>query len=320
MSPPRAPLRAPVRGVATAGSLAGSSRTPGGGLDGGSLLGSALSGRSRDRIISVAAVLLLGAGSLSAQGIDPSYLVHLTPQVEGATGTVRSVECFLDVDPSGSPLAAWSLGICHDAALVAPLAAVPGDALATLRNGAPVDFLILEFEPTLGVVHGVVVCFSSCASLPAATSDLSLFAVDYALVGEPGSTTQLATCDSVAISGNPVATIVVTTSAGSRVPLQQPAAVTILEPAFIRGDCGGDGDVSIADAIFLLASLFDTAVVVPCRDACDANDDGALNIADPVRALGYLFGGEGPLAAPFPACGTDPNPDDLPCASPPGGC
>jgi hypothetical protein len=149
---------------------------------------------------------------------------------------------------------------------------------------------------------------------------LPLFSVDYEIVGAAGESGEIAYCDTVAISGNPVSTIVVTTAAGSRVPIQDAATVTIFETEFRRGDCGNDGSVGIADAIYQLSVLFGPAEPLPCADACDANDDGLLNIADPVRSLGHLFGGEPPLASPYPGCGIDPTDDALDCTAPTVGC
>jgi len=50
-----------------------------------------------------------------------------------------------------------------------------------------------------------------------------------------------------------------------------------------------------------------------CSDAADAHDDGALDISDAITVLGHLFGGYGPLSAPFELCGGDPTPDKLSC-------
>ena len=47
----------------------------------------------------------------------------------------------------------------------------------------------------------------------------------------------------------------------------------------------------------------------PCREACEANGDGAVNIADMVWILGYLFAGGPAPVAPFPDCGPDPEPE-----------
>lgn len=89
--------------------------------------------------------------------------------------------------------------------------------------------------------------------------------------------------------------------------------------SFRRGDANGNGDVDIADAVFVLASLFvPGASPTDCADAADANDDGALDVSDAVRLLSALFTGtSGPLPAPYPGCGTDPTVDGLDCGSAP---
>jgi hypothetical protein len=90
---------------------------------------------------------------------------------------------------------------------------------------------------------------------------------------------------------------------------------------FVRGDTNADGRVNIGDAVCALTYLFGDQgdpckmTVANCFDMADANDDGKVNIGDPIRILGYLFGNAGPLAAPFDACGIDPNMDTLNCAS-----
>jgi len=79
---------------------------------------------------------------------------------------------------------------------------------------------------------------------------------------------------------------------------------------FTRGDATGDGRAGITDAIAVLQYLFRDGAI-DCEEAADANDDGYLDIADPVRLLLALFAGVTPLAPPFPACGPDPTPDGL---------
>ena len=58
-----------------------------------------------------------------------------------------------------------------------------------------------------------------------------------------------------------------------------------------------------------------SGVTLGCLDAADANDDGALNIADPIRLLGYLFAHGAVLPAPFDTLGFDPTGDALECAT-----
>lgn len=102
------------------------------------------------------------------------------------------------------------------------------------------------------------------------------------------------------------------------------AVVVIATPCppsdlFLRGDANGDLGVNIADAVFLLNSLFvPGSPEVPCSDGGDVNDDGGLNIADAVYLLNALFvPGSSPIPDPNPECGEDPTADGLDCATPP---
>ena len=90
------------------------------------------------------------------------------------------------------------------------------------------------------------------------------------------------------------------------------ATVGTAEARFVRGDLNDDGTVNIADPIALLGYLFGTDEVPACQDAADGNDDGDINIADAIAILGHLFGGTGELPAPFPDCGADGAADALP--------
>ncbi|MGE3166446.1 MAG: hypothetical protein AB7O52_16210 [Planctomycetota bacterium] len=88
---------------------------------------------------------------------------------------------------------------------------------------------------------------------------------------------------------------------------------------FIRGDADFDGTITLADAVGILGYLTGASVV--CRDALDTNDDGALDIVDPIYLLSYAFLMGDPPAAPFPGCGTDPSLGDrLDCLGPIAAC
>ena len=97
-------------------------------------------------------------------------------------------------------------------------------------------------------------------------------------------------------------------------------------PEFIRGDCNGDVQVDIGDPATVLAQQFQ-GFPVPCLDACDANDDGKINLADAVYLLNYLFDSglvpPPPSPSPMPSAadqGPDPTDDDLDCASGASSC
>jgi len=90
------------------------------------------------------------------------------------------------------------------------------------------------------------------------------------------------------------------------------------EGEFIRGDCNWDMMVDIADPAATINYLFiddwQTKFSPPCLDACDANDDGRLDLADSVMVLKYLFRFGDPTPAPGPlVAGPDPTRDKLDC-------
>lgn len=90
--------------------------------------------------------------------------------------------------------------------------------------------------------------------------------------------------------------------------------VTAIGGGFRRGDSNGDGAVDIADGVFTLLYLFLGSNNLPCEDAADADDSGDLDISDAVSTFGYLFLGEAPPPAPGPLeCGDDPTEDGLGC-------
>ena len=50
-----------------------------------------------------------------------------------------------------------------------------------------------------------------------------------------------------------------------------------------------------------------------CKDAADADDNGTLEVSDPIVLLGALFRGGSLPAAPYPDPGFDETPDELFC-------
>ena len=76
------------------------------------------------------------------------------------------------------------------------------------------------------------------------------------------------------------------------------------------------GQILFADAIDAMSSKFLTPLidkVIPCEDAMDTNDDGILDISDPIFSLAYMFLGGPEPALPGVECGTDPTKDTLGC-------
>ncbi len=83
---------------------------------------------------------------------------------------------------------------------------------------------------------------------------------------------------------------------------------------FIRGDSDDNGFVDRNDANFTLQYLFeDSTLRLACPDAADANDDGRVDISDPIMTFGHLFQGLQTLAQPHLFPGLDPTDDRLTC-------
>jgi hypothetical protein len=90
---------------------------------------------------------------------------------------------------------------------------------------------------------------------------------------------------------------------------------TVLPGSFARGDLNADGGMNITDPISTFNYLFLNGGSVACLDAADSNDDQVVNITDGVYSLNFLYLGGPRPPAPFPSCGQDPTPDELPCDS-----
>ncbi len=85
------------------------------------------------------------------------------------------------------------------------------------------------------------------------------------------------------------------------------------KPSFRRGDGDASGVAELTEAVFTRNGLFNGGEEPPCRDAVGTNDDGTVNIGDPIALLVRLFLGSSPLPAPGPdPCGKDRTENDLP--------
>jgi len=87
-----------------------------------------------------------------------------------------------------------------------------------------------------------------------------------------------------------------------------------IETLFLRGDSNNDGKVDISDPINTLNVLFSGSGNITCQDAADANDDNKTDISDAILTLNFLFSGGKNISAPHPGLGIDPTIDNLTCA------
>lgn len=83
---------------------------------------------------------------------------------------------------------------------------------------------------------------------------------------------------------------------------------------FLRGDVDDNGRIDISDPIRLLDFLF-SGSTINCLESSDADNDGQLEITDAIGLLGFLFLGTFAPADPFPVCGVDDGEESPSCES-----
>jgi hypothetical protein len=84
-------------------------------------------------------------------------------------------------------------------------------------------------------------------------------------------------------------------------------------PHFLRGDVNEDGRINISDPIATLHFLFLGVDGIRCKKSGDIDDNGLVEITDAIDLLTYLFAGGPAPPPPFPEPGLDPTPDQLSC-------
>ncbi|MEM7165639.1 MAG: hypothetical protein AAF581_09245, partial [Planctomycetota bacterium] len=146
------------------------------------------------------------------------------------------------------------------------------------------------------------------------TAALAPGAPGVAVLGAPVATGPATWTVPVQAVGTGIVSVIVTASDGIRPVPIMPSTNVPVSVTFRRADCSSDGQITIEDPILLLNSLFGGGAVVTCRSACDANDDGALDLVDATFALLSIFGLAAPIPAPSPGCGTETSVDGLDCA------
>jgi hypothetical protein len=84
----------------------------------------------------------------------------------------------------------------------------------------------------------------------------------------------------------------------------------------LRGDANSDGSSNIGDVVFLLGFILQGCTLVPdCYKTADVNDDGDIDVSDPIALLLLLFPLDWPGEGDLPGCGLDLTPDALACDS-----
>lgn len=270
-----------------------------------------------------------GAVFQEAEGVS---LLELSPAGDGT-----SFEVLVRIQPNdpNSPPAigaqGWSFGIGHDGEVLDVTFPTTRNTVAADVNDDPPGLRNSGFEKTevvnpaenngqAGVVSAVVLSFVMNITLdPGQPQEVlrSRYTVR-AGQGGPGLNTRISFVDGLRGSGQPVPTVFtvdgVSVSPTRRLPLDVRGAEGPRVEDFIRGDPNDDGRVNIADPIWIINELFRNGRPTTCRDTADATDDGLVDLSDVMFLIEYRFLGGPRPEAPFPDCGGDPTADDIECA------
>lgn len=269
-------------------------------------------------------------GELDANG-DPG-------RVTGQLGSSPTVHFYYKSD---SAVQGLSMSVTYDCDLSADPATF--DTSGGALDAASADFVNIDIDNNLRSQDGdscefIVGVLVDAADpfdgrmLPATGAFQRLFSLDFEISIDALCDTclQIRFQDGLDGNGTPPTKNLISTNFASEKPDFLNCEVCVEgEKEFIRGDCNFSGEfvmgVDIADAAAMVgffflqgASRFDA----PCEDACDANDDGRLDVADVVYILEYMFIPNMPAPpAPGPELpGVDPTPDSLGCDGAPSIC
>lgn len=273
-------------------------------------------------VVFVATVALAQPGAIfSVQFVNN----EITYDATGAGST--TVGFWIEEDPSsqGYPntVQGWSMSMNIDPTMLTVTGIDYGAYVATVNGGQPPAFWSVNTSVpgfTVGAVYdlfGNAVCVYDVAK-EALLVDLAT--VPAAFAGNSvGASVPLLWAE---LGAPPVENIFVL-AGGLSVDSSATNGTIDLVPSgvnFLRGDGDGNGSLSaITDAVAILNYQFNNGTL-PCLDAADFNDDGAINLPDPIAILNWGFVMGPAPQAPFPLCGTDPSADALDCATPPTLC
>ncbi len=186
------------------------------------------------------------------------------------------------------------------------------DGVAETGAAAGADFVGVQVAAGGEIVLGVVIDTSDpIDTVIAPGNDQPIIAADFTVDAGAalGSFAALTFVDGL---GSPAIDNLYTDPAGDTFPPSLVnGGIDISAVLFIRGDCNRDDQVDLADGIFFIQEFFVAATTLACEDACDQNDDGDLDVSDPIYGWNYLLLDGPPPPAPFPAAGTDPTDTDL---------
>lgn len=252
---------------------------------------------ARSRTSRVVPAVAIAISTLGFFGLAPRGHAQVQDEIAmtdgyGVPGSLVTLQVLLDND---AICQGFAFGVCHDATQLQLVEVVRGETTEVLDP----DFETVQ-EYVDGFTSGVVISFLGAVQLPPGDG-LELYVPTYEILDDFASSTTVEFCDT--LGKPPVATVIV--HEGQSIVPEQFAGTVTLGAVYRRGDTNSDGNIDIADVIFLESYLFTGGAEPSCLATVDVNDDMQLDIADSISLLSWLFSGGTIPAEPFAACGLD---------------
>ena len=235
----------------------------------------------------------------------------------GGGGTIyASVRSDSDIGLQG-----WSFGVQGSGDLSVDAVTTEGTTGIEVFNGGFNKTSLATDEGVTGGVTAVVLCFGCPAVIPNGAQSLLAVTVS----GPVPSSGGIRFAAGLTGEGQPVDNVFTENGASAEVCNLATASLDVTFDvvglgAFLRGDANDDGKVNIADPIWIINELFREGPATGCQVAADANADELVTLADAMYLIDYRFLGGAAPSAPFPECGTVEAAGDLTCDAAQSSC
>lgn len=209
-------------------------------------------------------------------------------------------------DPTQAEVQGFSFGLLDGSAVDLVDINLTGTVTAATNGNTGPDFFASSTAPAGGDggTVGVVVSLSPPFDVIAPGTDLAIvrFVYEASATALDGDMVNLTFTGGL---GNPAVALVAVVDGNTVVPTTTGGVVTleeVVDVAYLRGDANADGDIDIADGIWILNFLWQGGPASPCAAAQDANGDGMGDTSDAMYIIFYqLLDGPAPVGN-FPNC------------------
>ena len=234
-----------------------------------------------------------------------------------APGDELVAEIFLDV--KSRPVQGVSLGVKQDTEFFEIVSARLSDEARDLFYAGDAESRPIHLAADgKGFVMAGVVTFDDEPPFELPLGEIKLVVARYRMLERPlAEGTRIQFTNELGPPGSPATAVNLTVAGTSKQPRFVDNGLVKGATAFARGDANGDTRIDITDVVVVLHSLFTGGDLrFACDDASDIDDNGVVEMTDPIFLFNHLFAGGPRVPEPFSTCGPDLSDDPFRCREP----